>query len=256
MARTAGLEGLSILVTGGAGAIGRATGEALAASGAHVTLADRDATAAAAAAAAIRRAGGAAQAVPCDVTDAHAMAEAAAAATRPTGRLDGAFNAAGAIGPAFTGTDLALDDWRAVVDVNLTGCWLSMQAEIRAMRAAGCTGAIVNAASVAGLVGARLSPAYVAAKHGVVGLTRALALEVAGEGIRVNAVCPGWTDGPMTEAVEAVRADVSARMARRVPLGRTGRPGDTAAMVAWLLSPAAAYVTGAALPVDGGFTAA
>ncbi|MEM6486970.1 MAG: SDR family NAD(P)-dependent oxidoreductase [Pseudomonadota bacterium] len=249
------LTGRVIMLTGGAGAIGRATGEALAAMGASVMVTDLDPGSAAEAAAALPPADPPAEGTGLDVTDHGAVGRAVDALLARHGRLDGAFNAAGIIGPPFQGLDLAPGDWARVIDVTLNGTWFAVQHQARAMRATGRGGSIVNAASVAGLVGAKLNIAYAAAKHGVIGLTRTAALEAAPHRIRVNAVCPNWTEGPMTEAVEATGVDVSPRMAARTPLGRVGRPADTAGLVAWLMTDASAYVTGAAIPVDGGFTA-
>ncbi|MEM9781564.1 MAG: SDR family NAD(P)-dependent oxidoreductase [Pseudomonadota bacterium] len=247
-------QGRGFLITGGAGDIGRATATLLAGRGGHVMLADRDAEAARAVADRIEA--GAVDAMGCDVTVAAEVQAAVDAAVEMTGRLDGAFNAAGIIGPAFPGIGMAEADWTRVLAVNLTGAWLALRAEAAAMRAGG-GGAIVNAASVAGLIGAKLSVAYGAAKHGVVGLTRCAALEVAGDGIRVNCVCPNWTEGAMTAAVSAAvpGRGLDTRMAERTPLGRIGQPHDTASAVVWLLSPESSYLTGAVIPVDGGFTA-
>ncbi|MEM6973292.1 MAG: SDR family NAD(P)-dependent oxidoreductase [Pseudomonadota bacterium] len=248
------------LITGGAGDIGRATASLLLEAGAQVVLADQDRATLDHAVEGLAAAGspGRLGAVACDVTRADDLARAVEVAAAMTGRLDGAFNAAGIIGPPFQGVAIAEPDWERVIAVNLTGAFLSVQAEMAAMRRAGNGGSIVNAASVAGLVGARLSVAYGAAKHGVVGLTRCAALDGAPDGIRVNAVCPNWTEGTMTEALRpaAPGRDLDGRMAGKTPLGRIGRPGDTAATVVWLLSPQSGYITGAAIPVDGGFTAA
>lgn len=171
------------------------------------------------------------------------------------GRLDVAFNNAGIAGEARTTPDYPLDGWRRVLEVNLTGVFVCMRHEIAAMRLTG-GGAIVNTASVAGLRGATGGSAYCASKHGVVGLTRAAAFECARDAIRVNAVCPGFIDTPMTCGPNSIFT--RARLERGVgksALKRFGTAQEVARTVAWLLSDEASYLTGVALPVDGGITA-
>lgn len=171
------------------------------------------------------------------------------------GRLDVAFNNAGIAGEARTTRDYPLDGWRKVLDVNLTGIFLCMRHEIDAMRAVG-GGSIVNTASVAGLRGAAGGAAYCASKHGVVGLTRAASFECARDGIRVNAICPGFIDTPMTRGPQSIFSP--AKLERGIgksALKRFGTPQEVARTVAWLLSDEASYLTGLALPVDGGITA-
>ncbi len=172
------------------------------------------------------------------------------------GRLDIAFNNAGISGAFSNGSSLAadypLETWQRVIEVNLTGVWLCLKYEIPAMLAAG-GGAIVNNASILGLVATSGAPAYVAAKHGVVGLTRAAALDYAQAGIRINAVCPGFIATPMIARIqedEATRQLIAARHA----MNRLGQPEEIAGAVLWLCSPSASFVTGQAIPVDGGYT--
>jgi NAD(P)-dependent dehydrogenase (short-subunit alcohol dehydrogenase family) len=147
--------------------------------------------------------------------------------------------------------DVAPEAWQRLLDVNLTGVWRCLRHEVAQMRKGG-GGAIVNTASIAGLVGLPTSSGYVASKHGVVGLTRTAAADHAEEGIRVNAVCPGYIDTPMTEDAMQRRGD---RVMARVPMARLGRPEEIAEAVVWLCSDRASFVTGAAWTVDGGYTA-
>jgi NAD(P)-dependent dehydrogenase (short-subunit alcohol dehydrogenase family) len=153
-----------------------------------------------------------------------------------------------------TTADYTEEDWDRVIRVNLTGVWLCMKYEIAQMLKQG-GGAIVNTASGAGLVAVPRMPAYVASKHGVVGLTRTAALEYAKAGIRVNAVCPGAIQTPMVERVTSRRPGMVERMAVAMPIGRMGKPEEIAEAVVWLCSDAASFVTGHAMSVDGGAVA-
>ena len=241
------------LVTGGGSGIGRAAALEFAGREAGVVVSDRDGDAADAVAAEIRAAGGRAASVRADVSvdaDVEAMVEFADGAF---GGLDYAFNNAGIAGPLATTVDFTEEEWDRVIAVNLKGVWLCMRREIPRMLERG-GGAIVNTASIAGLVGGA-SSAYNASKHGVIGMTKQAAIEYSAQGIRVNAVCPSIILTPMIDGVFETRPDLERRWLEREPIGRFAPPEEVATAVVWLCSPGASYVTGHALPVDGGWMA-
>lgn len=251
------LEGKSALVTGGASGIGRAAALAFAREGAWVAVADLTLAAAQRTVAEIEAAEGKAVAIACDVTEDEAVRAMVAAAVDAFGGLDCAFNNAG-IAPFQVNAggqkiaDVAPEAWERVIEVNLTGVWRCLRHEVAQMRAQGTGGVIVNTASVLGLVGGPTASAYVAAKHGVVGLTKTAAIDHAEEQIRVNAVCPGYIETPMTEETMRRRGG---RIMARVPMARMGQPEEIAEAVVWLCSERASFVTGVAWAVDGGYTA-
>ena len=248
------LEGRVALVTGAGSGIGREAAIVMARQGARVLCVD--VTGAEATAKAVAQAGGEARTAIADVTIETEVAAAVQAAVTAWGKLDCAFNNAG-ISPASVGSagylvaDIPFADWNRLLAVNLTGVWCCMKYELAAMRLAG-KGAIVNTASIAGLTGLPGAGAYVASKHGVVGLTKAAALDYAASGIRVNAVCPGFIDTPMATELRRRRGD---EVSARIPAGRFGTATEIAEIAAWLCSDMAAYVTGSTITADGGFTA-
>ena len=245
------LEGKAALVTGGGSGLGRASAIALAGAGATVTVADVDEQGGKETVTLVlEEAGGDADFVRADVTQADEVEAMVDKTVARWGRLDCALNNAGTTGVSAPTADYKLEDWNRALALNLTGVFLCLKYEIPAMLERG--GAIVNMASGAGLVGFAGLPAYVASKHGVVGLTRAAALEYASQGLRVNAICPGSTRTPMLEGFMGGDEQVERMMTRAVPLGRLGRPEEIADAVVWLCSDAASFVVGHALAVDGG----
>ena len=252
------LDGKVALVTGGGGGIGRATALAMVREGARVAVADFNIAAAHQTVAEINAQGGQAITLTGDVTRTDDVRTMVADTVTAYGRLDCAFNNAGIAGFQVDAAGRKTHEWSEesfdrMVAVNLKGVWLCMAAEIEQMLQQG-GGAIVNTASIAGLIGLATSSAYVAAKHGVVGLTKTAALEYAGDKIRVNAVCPGFIETPMTAPTRGTpRGDA---ITAQIPFRRFGQPAEIAEMVAWLLSERASYVSGAAYNVDGGWMAA
>jgi NAD(P)-dependent dehydrogenase (short-subunit alcohol dehydrogenase family) len=251
---THALSGKIALVTGGAAGLGRVTALTFARAGATVIIADVDERAAEETVRLITAAGGAAHAIATDVTRATGVDALLGKVATMWGALDYACNNAGMADSAPAWLDLTQDAWERVLAVNLTGVWLCMRAEIRQMLTQG-RGAIVNMASIFGLVGSRTSPALTASKHGVIGLTKSAAVAYAPAGIRINAVCPAFIDSPMLERVFSQNPKVKDAIVARHPIGRLGTAEEVAAAVVWLCSDAAAFVTGQALTVDGGYVA-
>jgi NAD(P)-dependent dehydrogenase (short-subunit alcohol dehydrogenase family) len=251
------LDGKAVLITGGASGIGRATAVEAHAEGARLQLCDIDAEAGARVAAEINDDGGDASFTRCDVTSEADVEAAVKLAKDRHGRLDGAFNCAGILGAVAMTAETELDDWRRILEVDLSGVFLCTKHQLRLM-VEQRSGAILNMASAAGLVGWEGAAGYVAAKHGVVGLTKTAALEVAATGVRVNAICPSYTLTPMVanlfdnvlggdpELIDAARA--------KHPIARFADPTEIARAAVWLLSDKASFVTGTAMSVDGGYT--
>ncbi len=249
------MAGKAALVTGGASGIGRASALALARAGASVCAADIDGAGAEETARLIQAAGGDAFALACDVRQAAEVRALLRQTVARYGRLDAAVNSAGIAGDFHRRLHEADDAMFArVIDVNLSGVWHCMKAELEQMLKQGA-GAIVNIASVAGLIGAPKAAAYTASKHAVIGLSKSAALDYARRGIRVNAVCPAYTDTPMVRGAIAADPAMAQIMARAIPMGRLGQPAEIAEAVVWLCSDAASFVTGHALVLDGGLVA-
>jgi NAD(P)-dependent dehydrogenase (short-subunit alcohol dehydrogenase family) len=239
------------LVTGASSGIGRATAEAFVARGYATVLVDRDEDAGLQVEAQLRKSGDCTF-VRCDVTDDQAVRQTVARAVAIYGQLNVAFNAAGIDGEGGATADCSIENWNRVLAIDLTGLWYCQRHEIPQLLKSG-GGTIVNCASVAGLVGAPYVPAYVAAKHGVVGLTKAAALEYARQGIRINAVCPGMIDTPMSR--KGMSPEVRDALLKESPTGRLGQAAEVASAVLWLCEDSAAFVSGQAIAVDGAWTA-
>jgi NAD(P)-dependent dehydrogenase (short-subunit alcohol dehydrogenase family) len=239
------------LITGAASGMGRVTAKAFAEVGAAVVLVDRDEWKLQQAVAEIVGAGGKAVTLAGDVADESLAKAAVALAVSTFGRLDMAYNNAGVLGPMCPMMEETGEGFDEVSAVNLRGVWTFMKHELIQMKKQG-SGAIVNCSSLGGLVGLPGRAAYHATKHGVIGLTKSAALDVAAAGIRVNAICPGCIDTPMGAGIdpEAMKSFLAEQ-----PIGRAGRPEEIASVVLWLCSAASSFVLGVALPVDGGFTA-
>jgi len=252
------LDGKVALVTGGASGIGRATAVAMAREGARVAVADRAEETAAETVALINAAGGQAIAIGGDVTKEADVAATVERTVSAFGRIDCAFNNAGvatrAVGPAGQRIhELSQASFDSMLAVNLTGVFLCLKHEVAQMLTQGVGGAIVNTASIAGLIGLPTSAHYVAAKHGVVGLTKTAAMEYAQDGIRVNCVNPGYVKTPMTKETMETRFD---EIMAKVPMRRLGIPEEIAEAVVWMCSDKASFMTGASHVIDGGYYAA
>ena len=246
--------GQAAFITGASSGMGLAAARAFAEAGAAVALADIDENAVAGAARDLTGAGHRALALVCDVTREDHVAAAVDRTVEAFGRLDMAYNNAGIMAPPTDAADETAEQFDRVNAVNLRGIWASTKHELRHMRAQG-SGAIVNCSSLGGLVGNPGRAAYHAAKHGVIGLTRSAALEYGPRGIRINAVCPGTISTPMVDTMVARGELDRARAETGQAIDRLGTAEEVAQAVLWLCSPGAAYVTGVALPVDGGYTA-
>ena len=241
------------LVTGGSSGIGRATAVAFAREGAKVAVADVNVAGGRETVSMIEQNGAAALFVQADMTKASEVETMVNKVVETWGRLDCAFNNAGVGGGSGSITTVTEADWDYVMDVNSKGVWLCMKYQLRQMEKQG-SGAIVNTSSVFGLAGDAGGAAYTASKHAVMGLTKTGALEFAESGIRVNAVCPGFIQTPMTKSIRDDPESLRQMLARH-PVGRGAEPEEVAEAVVWLCSDAASFVTGHGFAVDGGFMA-
>ncbi len=247
------MKGKAALVTGGAGGIGLAAARLFLARGAAVAIVDHHEPRGEAAAAELAESGGDVAFFQTDVADEAQAARMVDLAVARFGRLDFAVNNAAVGGVSALSHEYPSDVWRRVIDVNLTGVWLCMKHQIPHLLEGG--GAIVNISSAAGLNGFASHSAYAAAKHGLIGLTKTAALEYAKRGVRVNALCPAFTDTDMVAALRQGNPKLGAKLERLMPIGRLARPEEAARAIVFLCSDAASFITGVALPVDGGLTA-
>lgn len=241
------------LITGGSSGIGRAVALAWAREGAKVVVSDVDRGGGEETVGQVRTAGGEAIFIAADVGKPEECEALVRGAVEKFGRLDIACNNAGIGGPQAPTADYPLDGWAQVIGINLSGVFYGMKYQLPAMLKNG-GGAIINMASILGAVGFAGAPAYAAAKHGVVGLTQTAALEYSAQGVRINAVGPGFIHTPMISALEDNKA-VNDMLVAAHPIGRLGRAEEVAELVLWLSSDKASFVTGACYPVDGGYIA-
>ena len=248
------LDGKVALVTGGGSGIGRATALTFAREGAKVAVADIVVDGGEETVRMVKEAGGEAFFIKVDVSDAADVEAMVNKVVETYGQIDCAHNNAGIEGELNDTSTYSEDMFDKVIDINLTGVWLCMKYELPHMLKQG-SGAIVNTASGAGLIGVAGMSAYVASKHGVVGLTKTAALEYAKSGIRVNAVCPGLIQTPMVERITNDQPQLGEALVAAEPVGRTGKPEEIAESVVWMCSDAASFVTGHSMSVDGGFVA-
>ncbi|GIP45715.1 oxidoreductase [Paenibacillus sp. J45TS6] len=242
-----------VIVTGAKGGMGLATAQLFAKEGASVALVDRNEPKQEAQD--LVDAGYQAISIQCDVSDEEAVKAMVEKTVAAFGKLDYAYNNAG-IQNAMTDTvDLKEEVYDEVMNVNTKGIWLCMKYELLQLRKQGTEGAIVNCSSMGGLMGGPGRSVYHASKHGVLGLTKSVALEYASKGIRINAVCPGIVETPMVENMLATESDAMDELIKQVPIGRLAKAEEVASVVLWLCSPSASYIVGQAISVDGGFTA-
>jgi NAD(P)-dependent dehydrogenase (short-subunit alcohol dehydrogenase family) len=242
------------LVTGGSSGIGKATALAFAREGVRVVIASRTQETGQAVVAEIETLGGHAQWIKTDVTQSKQVESLVQQIIRDYGRLDYAFNNGGSGGGNYWLAEMPEAEWHMTLNGYLHSVWLCMKHEISAMLELG-GGAIVNNSSVDGERAFPMDPAYSAAKHGVLGLTKSAALQYVPKGIRINAVCPGWIRTPLVEPILASGPEAEAQLLQHQPIGRLGKPEEVAEAVLWLCSDKASLVVGTALAVDGGYLA-
>jgi NAD(P)-dependent dehydrogenase (short-subunit alcohol dehydrogenase family) len=246
-------QGTVAIVTGAASGIGKAVAELFAQQGTAVVVSDINQPLADEVAQQIQQTGGQAISIAVDVARPEDCERMVSVAMERYGRLDYACNNAGIGGEQHPTADYPVESWQQVISVNLSGVFYCMKYQIPAMIRSG-GGAIVNMASILAQVGFANAPAYVAAKHGLVGLSKNAAIEYAQQGIRVNAVGPGFISTPMIQELEN-QPDINQALISLHPMGRLGKPAEVAELVVWLASPRSSFVTGAYYPVDGGYLA-
>lgn len=249
---TGSMEGKVAIITGAGSGIGRASAIKFAGEGASVVVADISHDSADQTAAMVRKNGGRAMVIVCDVTDPASVKSMVGQTVEAYGRLDYAHNNVGVRQrPLAPVAELSEEEWNRILNINLTGVFHCMKYEIIQMLSQGHGGSIVNTASTAGTRGNRMAPSYVAAKHGVVGLTKSGALAYARQGIRINVICPSVVDTPFSDLKETMRPELIAM----TPIGRIAQPEEIAEAALWLCSDRASYTTGAVFNIDGGYTA-
>lgn len=248
---TKSFSGKTVIVTGGGSGIGEAVAIDLAENGANVVVADLNKDHAQKVVEGITKAGGSAAACAVDVSDPTSVKNMVDFAVKTYGSLDGAVNNAGIGGPAKLTGDYEPDEWRQVMGVNLDGVFYSMKYELEVMAKAG-KGSIVNIASILGTNGFATAPAYVAAKHGVVGLTKAAAIEYSAKGVRINSIGPGFIETPLLAKMNKDQYDALTSLH---PIGRLGKPEEVAYLTSFLLSDKASFITGSYHLVDGAYSA-
>jgi NAD(P)-dependent dehydrogenase (short-subunit alcohol dehydrogenase family) len=249
------VEGKVVLVTGAGSGIGRATAQLFAREGAGVAVVDNVVASGEETVRLITAAGGHAKFIQADVSQARQVEAMVLHVVEIFGRLDCAHNNAGIEGSVVSLAEYPEEDWEHIINVNLKGVFLGLKYEIAQMLKQGGGGAIVNTASVAGLVGFAGLAGYVSSKFGVVGITKVAALEYAKAGIRVNAVCPGVIRTPMVQRLITEQPEMEAGLLAGEPIGRLGEPEEIGEAVVWLCSGRASFVTGQAFAVDGGWVA-
>ena len=244
-----------IFVAGGSTGIGKATAQILCENGAKVVVGDINEKEGQVFTKQLSSEGLKIEFYPLDVTSLKSINNCIEEIYNKHGSIDGAFNNAGIEGPTAKASDYKLEEWSRVLQINLTGVFNCIQAETSVMIRQGRPCSIVNTASIAGLVAIPGAVGYNSAKHGVIGLTKTIALELAAKDIRVNAVCPGFTESPMLTRVAGASEKIREQLFKSIPMKRIAKPEEVGNAVAWLLSEESSYITGITLPVDGGWMA-